>query len=133
MENIPILTCKYVGLPFCGSVNLYGSSWSKGKQYRPEIWYTHSLDHIQKQAFCFFEKVTLMAASLEKKPYRMDFPHFLDCLVFVFLSKKHMLFFFAFANTAAFSDCIINLPDTDVAGSLYLLVYLSNLLSLFQT
>ena len=47
VEDIPIFTCKYVGLWVCTP------PFGHNKKYRPEIWYTYSVDH-NSIFFCFF-------------------------------------------------------------------------------
>ena len=59
------------------------ASWPNEKRYRPEIWYTHSPRPNLKTAF--FEKVTLRAASLEKLPCQVDFPHISSIAFFMYL------------------------------------------------
>ena len=68
VEDIPIFTCKYVGLCICTA--LFGYSQ---KIYKHEICYPHSPRTYLKTGF--FEEVTLRAASLEKLPCHVDFPH----------------------------------------------------------
>ena len=67
----------YLGIYVCHA------SWPNEKRYRPEIWYTHSPRPNLKTAF--FEKVTLRAASLEKLPCQVDFPHISSIAFFMYL------------------------------------------------
>ena len=47
------------------------------------------IDLIRKRVFCFFEKMTLRAPSLEKLPCYVDYPH----ISTIALLKKLILFF----------------------------------------
>ena len=52
------------------------------KLYRPEIWYTHSPRPHLSTGFCFFEKATLIVASVKKTAVSRGFSaYLLDCLV----------------------------------------------------
>ena len=65
------------------------ASWPNEKRYRPEIWYTYSHNPYLKSGFCFFEKMTLGAASLEKLPRHVVFPHISSIALFiVYLFKE---------------------------------------------
>ena len=57
----------------CVFVYVCHTSWSNEKQYWPEIWYTNSPRPYLKTSFCFFEKITLKAVSLEKLMRHIDF------------------------------------------------------------
>ena len=103
VEDIPIFTCKYVGLLVCVSV-LYFTATSGHNEwrYRPEIWYTHS----PRRIFCNFKKVTWRADSLEKLLCHVDFPYIFPQLpcknylqlnvtkgeMFINLNGDHLLF-----------------------------------------
>ena len=49
--------------------------WPNEKRYRPEIWHTYSHWPYLKVGFLFFDQITGTAASLQKLPCHVDFPH----------------------------------------------------------
>ena len=61
------------------------ASWPNEKRYRPEICYTYShWPYLKKKVFCFFEKISLTASSLEKMPCHADFPHISSIALFFY-------------------------------------------------
>ena len=57
-------------------IHLCHASRPNEKRYRPEIGYTYShRPYLKHGLFVFFEKIPVTAASLEKLPCHVDFPH----------------------------------------------------------
>ena len=69
-----MLVCRYV--------ELCQSFWPNERRYRPEIRYTYSHRPYLKTVLCFFEKIAVTAASLEKLPCHGDFPHISSIALF---------------------------------------------------
>ena len=54
---------------------------------------THTpIDFIQKGFFCFFDEITLTAASLDKLPCHVDFPHISSIALFLIFSQSQANF-----------------------------------------
>ena len=68
----------------CVFIYVCHASWPNETLYRPEIWNTQFPIPYLK-TFFFRKKVTLKAASLEKLPCHVDFPHIssLPCLILI--------------------------------------------------
>ena len=59
------------------------TSWQNEKRHRLKIWYTYSHRRYKKRVFCFFEKISVTAASLEKLQCHVDFPHISSIALFL--------------------------------------------------
>ena len=79
---------SYFHLYMCVCIHVCHASWPNDDRYRPDIWYTHSPGPHLKTGFCFFEKATLKAASLEKLPCHVDFSHISSIVLFDILPIK---------------------------------------------
>ena len=101
-----VYLCMYLFM--CVFIYLCHVSCPTEKRYRPEIrhTYSHCWSNL-KMGFCFFEKILMTAASLEKLPCHVDLPHIssiaLLIIFFIILSS----YFFKFINY--FSDFIFSL------------------------
>ena len=62
------------------------------KQYRPEIRHSYSHWLYLKRVFCFLEEITLTAASLDKLPCHVDFPHISSIALFLIFSQSQANF-----------------------------------------
>ena len=61
---------SYICVCFCHT------PWPDEKRYRPDIWHTCShWPYLKTVFFYFFDQITVTAASLEKLPCHVDFPH----------------------------------------------------------
>ena len=76
VEDIPIFTCKFVGLSICTEApgQTENDTALKFGTYTP-------LDHIQNRFFVFL-KVTPRAASLEELPCQLNFPQISSITLF---------------------------------------------------
>ena len=78
-----VYVCMYV---------LYHASWPNEKQYRPEIRHSYSHWLYLKRVFCFLEEITPTAASLDKLPCHVDFPHISSNALFLIFSQSQANF-----------------------------------------
>ena len=74
---------SYICMSMCVCVCLCHAPWPNEKWYTPEIWYKLSARPYLKNAFfCFFEKETRRAGSLEKLQCHVDFLHIFSTALF---------------------------------------------------
>ena len=69
------------------------------KRYRPQIWCTYShRPYLKTFFFCFFDQITMTAASVEKLPCHVDCPHISSIALLIYFFTFLLIFHDHFPN-----------------------------------